>query len=487
MNARSLIPLAALLLNFVVIPAQAEIYKWTDENGHVRFSDRPPANQKAKVDTVNVNSTARSQGHREMSDKLRKPLPTAYPILAEEGKRVKTLGIENLVFAPESVRNDPDQELGRNLSLSSSYGGKSYASYCQFKGRTLDAHNASVLFKTSVKEIYRAMFNTISQLGYSDSIYDQALFKNQQSKSTDLSLGGVIKDVFLENCGINQTFNKTYVEIEWQLFSNLERRVVYKTTTRGYNENWGDTPRTHGGQESMAAATDDALKRLFSDQAFIENFYATLPQQPVSKYHSELSLSLHRAKPRDNFVKSVNNLKDSIVTVRTSSGHGSGFIISNQGHALTNYHVVGENQQVLLINGDKQAYATVLYKDKVRDLALLKTDSRNFSQPISAINPEVFTGESVYIIGTPLTEELDHTVTRGIISGIRMQNSMKFIQTDAAVNPGNSGGPAFNEKGEIVAIAVAGMFTDNGASLNMNFLIPIQEALDSMNIHYQLN
>lgn len=93
------------------------------------------------------------------------------------------------------------------------------------------------------------------------------------------------------------------------------------------------------------------------------------------------------------------------------------------------------------------------------------------------------TGTPVYIMGTPLSESLSYTVTRGIVSAVRkMEDEQLYYQTDAGVNPGNSGGPAFDPAGEVVAMAVSGLLTRQGGSLNINFLIPIDEVLGSLTV-----
>ena len=96
-------------------------------------------------------------------------------------------------------------------------------------------------------------------------------------------------------------------------------------------------------------------------------------------------------------------------------------------------------------------------------------------------------GDTVYVIGTPLDVSLSNTVTKGVYSAHRRLNGLPFYQTDAAINAGNSGGPAFNEQGELVGISVAGLFTREGASLNVNYLIPIDNAVTILNIKPEPN
>jgi S1-C subfamily serine protease len=91
-------------------------------------------------------------------------------------------------------------------------------------------------------------------------------------------------------------------------------------------------------------------------------------------------------------------------------------------------------------------------------------------------------GEEIYVVGTPLDERLDFSISRGIISARRTLDKRSYYQTDAAVNPGNSGGPVFNSSGNVIGITVAGLFTRDGGSRNINYVIPILDALDALKI-----
>jgi serine protease Do len=102
--------------------------------------------------------------------------------------------------------------------------------------------------------------------------------------------------------------------------------------------------------------------------------------------------------------------------------------------------------------------------------------------PLKAAKQGPVPGDEIYVIGTPLDLSLSETITKGIVSAERIIDGQPYLQTDAAINPGNSRGPAFDANGELVAIAVAGIFTSSGASVNINYLIPIDEAMKSLNI-----
>jgi S1-C subfamily serine protease len=163
-------------------------------------------------------------------------------------------------------------------------------------------------------------------------------------------------------------------------------------------------------------------------------------------------------------------------------GQGSGFILDKQGHILTNNHVIDNAQKVEVTLSDKHKYkATVVGVDKAHDLALLQINNAPDLQPATLSESTNLTvGQRVYAIGNPFG--LSGTMTRGIISAIRSirgpGNSPieDAIQTDAAVNPGNSGGPLLNSRGEVIGITT--LIANNGAdqSSGIGFAIPVNTA-----------
>jgi S1-C subfamily serine protease len=163
-------------------------------------------------------------------------------------------------------------------------------------------------------------------------------------------------------------------------------------------------------------------------------------------------------------------------------GQGSGFILNKDGLILTNNHVIDDAQQVEVTLSDKHKYkAAVLGVDKGHDLALLKIANAQGLVPATLSESNgLVVGQRVYAIGNPFG--LSGTMTRGIISAIRSIRGPQgnpiedAIQTDASVNPGNSGGPLLNSKGEVIGITT--LIASNGAdqSSGIGFAIPINTA-----------
>jgi S1-C subfamily serine protease len=166
-------------------------------------------------------------------------------------------------------------------------------------------------------------------------------------------------------------------------------------------------------------------------------------------------------------------------------GQGSGFIVDNQGHILTNNHVIDNAQTVEVTLWNKKKFkATVIGVDHIHDLALLQIHDAQSLQPATlADSTSLAVGQRVYAIGNPFG--FSGTMTRGIISAIRSvqlpsgNRIEDAIQTDASVNPGNSGGPLLNSHGDVIGITTMIASNPNGGadqSAGIGFAIPISTA-----------
>lgn len=148
------------------------------------------------------------------------------------------------------------------------------------------------------------------------------------------------------------------------------------------------------------------------------------------------------------------------MTVEEQQGLGSGAIISNEGHVITNYHVIAGATEVKVVMNDGKEYdAQVIDGSKVRDIALIKIDSdrKDFPPLNFADSEKARVGEIVFAVGNPFG--LSGTVTQGIISArnrtLSDNAALDYLQTDSVINPGNSGGPLVNIRGEILGVNVA--------------------------------
>jgi serine protease Do len=168
---------------------------------------------------------------------------------------------------------------------------------------------------------------------------------------------------------------------------------------------------------------------------------------------------------------------------RPRRGQGSGFIVSADGYILTNTHVVDGADEVVVKLADRREFrAKVVGSDEKSDVALIKIEAGNLPKVTIGDPDKLRVGEWVLAIGAPFGFE--NSVTAGIVSAkgrsLPQESYTPFIQTDVAVNPGNSGGPLFNLKGEVVGIN-SQIISRSGGYMGLSFAIPIDVAMDVMN------
>ncbi len=167
----------------------------------------------------------------------------------------------------------------------------------------------------------------------------------------------------------------------------------------------------------------------------------------------------------------------------TYPASGSGFIIREDGYILTNYHVIEDSTSVTVTTFDNKTYdAEIVGYDTSNDIAVLKIDAKGLQPVTLGSSDSLRVGDTVITIGNPLGE-LTFSLTQGVVSALNREvtfssgSTMALIQTDAAINSGNSGGPLFNMNGEVVGITNA-KYSSRGSSSeasidNIGFAIPI--------------
>ncbi len=199
----------------------------------------------------------------------------------------------------------------------------------------------------------------------------------------------------------------------------------------------------------------------------------------VVQIHSEKVLKQNPGDPFQFFFRRDGN---GAPTPPRSQALGSGVVVRSDGYIVTNYHVVGEadDLKVTLLDGSEYD-ATLVGSDKDSDLAVIQIDASDL--PVINI-PDATTihvGQWVLAFGSPLSEDLGNTVTSGIVSSVRRTSSRlsglnlfaSFIQTDAAINPGNSGGPLVDLRGNLVGINSA-IYSQSGGNQGIAFAIPVE-------------
>ena len=210
-------------------------------------------------------------------------------------------------------------------------------------------------------------------------------------------------------------------------------------------------------------------------------------------YDEQMVVSLYeKANPAVVRVETVINTPNRFGFLFPQSGQGSGFLVDTEGHILTNYHVVHDAStvQVVLPNGETLD-AKVAGRSPADDVALLKVDAEDVAgiEPLPlADSSAIEAGQMAIAVGSPFG--LDNSVTVGVVSGVERSRPgvlrrpiTGMIQTDASLNPGNSGGPLLNSLGEVIGINTS--IEANSAFSNIDprgigFAVPINTAIDLM-------
>ena len=162
------------------------------------------------------------------------------------------------------------------------------------------------------------------------------------------------------------------------------------------------------------------------------------------------------------------------------TAYGSAFFISKDGYLLTNRHVIDDASRITItLNDRRELDATLVGSDERTDIALLKVNGASFPELKIGDSNQLKVGEPVLAIGSPFG--FDYSASAGIVSAksrnMSGETSVPFIQTDAALNPGNSGGPLFNQRGEVVGVN-SRIFSGTGGYMGLSFSIPIDVAMD---------
>ncbi len=337
----------------------------------------------------------------------------------------------------------------------------------------LDERLADALCRLLEDELSLAGYNVAPK--QASSLFDEQL--SDTAAPGRLLLGGTITQTSLNS--YSWLFHKVTKEqrtVRWELFDRELGKVVYRQET-------GGTSVVEGIRNPAATyeAIQSSIRALLTTPAFA----AAVSQPPVADITpppTMRSIAAIASAPQPLSTEQIaGRTIPAVVRIRTTDGRGTGFLLSPLGLIVTNQHVVGSafSVKVDLYDGSTQT-GRVLQRDRFADVALVKLigETSNLpGLPICQTNA-VKVGEPVVAIGNPLS--YSNTVTQGVVSGFRTASGRELIQTDAAVNPGNSGGPLLNRYGTVIGI-VTEKVSSRGVE-GLGFALPIAEALQTLHI-----
>ncbi|HEY7804635.1 MAG TPA: trypsin-like peptidase domain-containing protein, partial [Orrella sp.] len=210
---------------------------------------------------------------------------------------------------------------------------------------------------------------------------------------------------------------------------------------------------------------------------------ATAQFEALAAYEKALIALFERSRDSVVFISTSRTVRDAWTRNLTTipRGSGSGFLWDNNGHVVTNFHVIqGASQAMVTLADSRQYKARLVGASPAHDLAVLRIDT-DFKRPTPVplgTSDNLQVGQHVFAIGNPFG--LDWTLTTGVISALNRslpnENGTRIvedlIQTDAAINPGNSGGPLIDSSGRLIGINTA-IYSPSGASAGIGFAVPV--------------
>jgi S1-C subfamily serine protease len=330
--------------------------------------------------------------------------------------------------------------------------------------------------ETFKEELEKYSFKTVGDTN--------ALFEDPSTWKSEILVAGLVKELKANICypmagfgNFNNSKGEAFLKVDWQIYSKLDRSVVHTVSTEGSFTS--TSASDNGGDTVVLNAFSQAARNLLADSKFREvvSRGGQSVKETEIKKGDYSSISIKKSKPMGNSPKEWSS---AVVTVFAGGGHGSGFVISDN-LILTNHHVAGNaNSATVKLENGIEIIGKVIASNSARDVALIKVDA-SMPKYFKTKKELPAVGSEVYAVGSPLDESFSSTMSKGIVSAIREENKLKFIQSDVNIRPGNSGGPMVNKDGEVIGIAVSA-FVVNGQGQGLNFFIPIADALKTLKI-----
>jgi len=313
-----------------------------------------------------------------------------------------------------------------------------------------------------------------------------ALFEDASAWKAEYLVAGLVTGLKANLCfpwsgygNFSTGKGEAYMKVDWQIYSRLDRKVVYKTQTEGTSRLSSTKPDPAADLliRSFAAASQNLL----ADQGF-HKLLTSSTQVGFEKPDNWVELR-SAAQSESDFETNADRIQLAVPVVYAGNGHGSGFFVSDE-YLLTNEHVVREAKfvKVKLMTGSEYV-GEVMKTNSRRDVALVRINSSPVP-PISIAKERPKPGTAVYALGAPLSDDLTATVSKGIVSASRVLDGLEYIQSDVNVQPGNSGGPLIDSSGSVVGITVSGV-SSGGSMAGLNYFVPIDQAFEALGVNLQ--
>jgi hypothetical protein len=318
------------------------------------------------------------------------------------------------------------------------------------------------------------ILESLRENGFNAVGAESLVFGKDASRRAELLLGGTVREL---DCIEKYGRLNCRIGVEWQLLDVMRDAVVYTVMSRHREIGGLRTNLKPFGKNLLMGA----LLALMSRSQFVSALRAVPNLASDTPTYAKAGIKKCQAAALQ-MPGSAEEALRATVLVKSNDGFGSGFLLTPDGLVLTAAHVVtGSDLSLRMRDGTAHKAVPIRIARNV-DTALLKiTDLDAATTPCLPLNLEPkAVGAEVYAIGSPASQKLAFSLTRGIISGVRNFDGTQFLQTDASISPGNSGGPLIDAHGRATAIVswkVAGATVEGIA-----FGIPVEEGLAALGI-----
>lgn len=347
--------------------------------------------------------------------------------------------------------------------------------FCEDVGENLWMSGGTVGFYT--EELVDVFRDELEINGWPVAGTTDNLFEGFDISGAEMLIAGRITDIDSTICLPNLFNRNSYqgsmrIRVEWQFYNPARRELIGELSTEG--SALLDSAIAGGNYELMNLSFSVAVNNLLASSEFLR--MATKGGYDITPSPSDTISVANTLMRHGSLNEALLHAQKGTVVVRVPGGHGSGFAIGSGDLVISNAHVVGDAESVTFVTQDGiEINGSVQSVDKARDVALLLVEGvRLPAIHIADESPTI--SDTVYAVGAPFEEDLSGTVTEGIVSSKRLFEGLDWIQSDAAVNPGNSGGPLVNDQGSVVGITTA-IYSPSGSPTDLNLFVPIHDAL----------
>lgn len=319
------------------------------------------------------------------------------------------------------------------------------------------------------QEVEKAKFATVVEAG--------ATPEAAVNSRAGFVVAGQVAGVHMDACSPWSDFGNwrdarggAYVKVQWQVYSTVQKKVIYETTTEGSYQT--DDSVSGGATELIRGAFASATQNLLADEAFYRSIHGDRKQLSPGA-------TVALAEPLRNMdlakgATAVNEPRSAVFTVIAGMNRGSGFVVSSEGYLITSEHTVRGYHLVKLKSASgRESLGFVIRRDEQSDVALVQLTERNASTLALRSSPAVLAGEDVYVMDVAARAP-DGGIRKGVVGAQKDAVGPRLVRTSVQLGSLDAGTPFFDKAGKVVGVAVA---PDGMTQPAAGGFVPISEVL----------